>query len=204
MIKAVIFDLWETLGTKNVGISKSLQDKFGIEKTPDFMHLYESAVQLKNWGSEEEMAKNFLKEFKIGGSEENVEYVVNLFRKGIEDATMFSGIKEILQELKKNYKLGFISNTTVFEAVVLDKWGIRDLFDVVSFSWELGIKKPSKEIFDITLQKFDVKPGEAIFIDDGVNNVSRAKELGLNGIVFRSVDELVKELKGLGINLTSL
>ncbi|OGI77261.1 hypothetical protein A3C57_02935 [Candidatus Nomurabacteria bacterium RIFCSPHIGHO2_02_FULL_33_12] len=194
MIKAIIFDLWETLGTKNVGISKSLQDKFDIQKTPDFMHLYESAVQLKKWESEENMATNFLKEFNIEKNQENIKYVVDLFKEGLEEATMFDGMKKLLGELKKNYKLGFISNTTVFEAMILDKWGIRDMFDVVSFSWELGMKKPTKEMFDITLEKLGVKPEESIFIDDGENNVLKAKELGLNGIVFKSLDQLKQEL----------
>ncbi|MBU0612374.1 HAD-IA family hydrolase [Patescibacteria group bacterium] len=195
MVKAIIFDLWETLGTKNVGISKSLQDKFGIEKNADFMHLYENSVQLKEWETEEEMAKSFLKEFQIEQNNENIKYVVNLFREGIEKATMFSGMKDLLLKLKKNYKLGFISNTTVFESVVLDKWGIRDVFDVVSFSWELGIKKPAKEIFNITLQKLEVNPYEAIFIDDGEKNISKAKEYGLNGIVFKTAGQLQDELK---------
>ena len=194
MIKAIIFDLWETLGTKNVGISKSLQDKFDIQKTPDFMHLYESAVQLKKWESEENMATNFFNEFNIEKNQENIKYVVDLFKEGLEEATMFDGMKKLLGELKKNYKLGFISNTTVFEAMILDKWGIRDMFDVVSFSWELGMKKPTKEMFDITLEKLGVKPEESIFIDDGENNVLKAKELGLNGIVFKSLDQLKQEL----------
>ena len=201
MIKAVIFDLWETLGTKNIGISKSLQDRFGIEKTSDFMHLYETAVQLKNWGSEEDMAKNILNEFKIEQSEENIRYIVDLFREGIEKATMFIGMKELLLDLKQNYKLGFISNTTIFESVILDKWGIREIFDVTSFSWQLGIKKPAKEIFDITLQKLEVWPEETVFIDDGENNIKKAQECGLYGIVFKSVDQIRSELKKLDIKI---
>lgn len=201
MIKAIIFDLWETLGTKNVGISKSLQDKFGIEKSSEFMHLYESSVQLNNWVSEKEMALNFLKEFNIERTNENEAFIINLFREGVEKATMFDGIKELLLKLKENYKLGFISNTTVFEASVLDKWDIRNLFEVKSFSWELGIKKPTKEIFDITLKKLDVNPDEAIFIDDGENNISKAEEYGISGIVFKSVDQLKNKLLELDIKL---
>ncbi len=201
MIKAIIFDLWETLGTKNVGISKSLQDKFGIEKSSEFMHLYETSVQLNNWGQEKEMAINFLKEFNIEHTNENEEFIINLFREGIEKATMFTGMKELLLKLKENYKLGFISNTTVFEASVLDKWQIRDMFDIASFSWELGIKKPTKEIFDITLQKLGVKPEEVIFIDDGEKNILKAKEYGLNGIVFNSVEQLNDELLKLNIKI---
>ena len=193
MIKAIIFDLWETLGTKNVGISRSLQERFVIEKSSEFMHLYETSVQLNNWKSEKEMAINFLREFNIKDNIENEEFIINLFREGIEKATMFEGMKDLLIKLKENYKLGFISNTTVFESSVLDKWGIREMFDVMSFSWELGIKKPSKEIFDITLQKLGVAPDEAVFIDDGEKNVLKAKEYGLNGIVFKSVEQLKDE-----------
>ncbi|MBI3888824.1 HAD-IA family hydrolase [Candidatus Nomurabacteria bacterium] len=201
MIKMIIFDLWETLGTKNISISKSLQDKFGIEKTSDFMHLYETSIQLKEWKSEKEMAQNFLKEFKIERNEENIKYVINLLRQGIEKATIFSGMKDLLLKLKENYKLGFISNTTVFESVVLDNWDIRNIFDVVSFSWELGLKKPNKEIFDITLEKFNINPEEAIFIDDGENNIKKAIEYGLSGIVFKSVEQLKNELKKLNIKI---
>ncbi|ETB63694.1 TPA: hypothetical protein DIC38_03140 [Candidatus Nomurabacteria bacterium] len=201
MIKAIIFDLWETLGTKNVGISKSLQDKFGIEKSSEFMHLYETSVQLNNWSSEKEMAINFLKEFNIEHNNENEEFIINLFREGIEKATMFIGMKELLLKLKENYKLGFISNTTVFEANVLNKWYIRDLFEIKSFSWELGIKKPNKEIFDITLQKLGVKPEETVFIDDGKKNILKAREYGLNGIVFKSVEQLNDELLKFNIKI---
>ena len=199
MIKAIIFDLWETLGTKNIGISKSLQDTFAIEKTADFMDLYETAVQLEKWKSEEDLAINFLKEFNIEKNQKNIEYIVNLFRQGVEKATMFPGMRDLLLTLKKNYKLGFISNTTIFKSVVLDKWGIRDLFDVTSFSWEVGTKKPGKEIFDITLKKLGINPEEAVFIDDGKNNIEKAREYGLQGVVFESLEQLKNDLKKLGI-----
>jgi HAD superfamily hydrolase (TIGR01509 family) len=199
MIKAIIFDLWETLGSKNIGISKSLQEKFGIEKTSDFMHLYESSIQLQDWKSEKDMAENFLKEFNVVQSEENVRWVIDLFRQGIEKATMFPGMKELLLSLKQNYQLGFISNTTVFESTVLDHWDIRNLFTVTSFSWQLGIKKPTSEIFQVTLARLGVQPGEAVFIDDGKKNIEKAKELGLRGIVFESVPQLKAELEKLDV-----
>ncbi|MDD3694304.1 MAG: HAD-IA family hydrolase [Candidatus Pacebacteria bacterium] len=198
-MKAIIFDLWETLGTKNIGISKSLQEKFNIEKTPDFMHLYESAVQLKKWSSEEEMARNFLNVFFLEQTQENITFIINLFNEGIQKATMFKGMKDLLLSLKKNYKVGFISNTTFFESAVLDIWGIRNIFDVVTFSWELGIKKPDKEIFEITLKKLNIKPGEAIFIDDGEKNILKANEYGLSGILFSSPEKLKEDLISKGI-----
>ena len=194
MIKAIIFDLWLTLGTKNVGISNSLREKFNIENTDDFMHLYEKAVQLRKWSSEEEMAKNFLEVFNIEEKPGDIDWIISLFREGIEKATMYPGMKELLLELKKDYKLGFISNTTVFESVVLDKWEIREIFDVVSFSWEVGAKKPTKKIFDITLTKLDVQPNEVIFIDDGQKNIDAAISYGLQGIQFENFKQFKTDL----------
>ena len=89
----------------------------------------------------------------------------------------------------------------MFEAKVLDKWAVRDIFDVTSFSFELGIKKPSKEIFDITLQRLGASPEEAIFIDDSEKNILKAGEYGLYGIVFKSAVGLKDELLKLNIKI---
>ena len=61
MIKVIIFDLWETLGTKNVGISKTLQSHFNIPKDDEFLRKYEKAIKLKECKNQDEMAENFLK-----------------------------------------------------------------------------------------------------------------------------------------------
>ena len=96
MIKAIIFDLWETLGTKNVGVSKLLQEKFDIPKTDDYIRKYEEAVQLEPWETENQMAKNFLSKFGVEQSLENIEFVVNVFKQGIIKATLFGGMREII------------------------------------------------------------------------------------------------------------
>lgn len=76
MIKATIFDLRETLGAKNVGVSKLLQEKFDIPKNDDYVRKYEEAVQLKPWEIENQMAEKFLSEFGIEQSLENIEFVI--------------------------------------------------------------------------------------------------------------------------------
>lgn len=194
-IKAIIFDLWETLGTKNIEISSTLRNHFNIEKTPDFLARYEKAIQLKKWPNQEKMAKSFLKEFNILIKDENISFVINTLQQGINKATLFNGIKNLLTSLKGKHKLGLISNTTVFEAIVLDNLDIKDVFDAVTFSWEVGDKKPSKKMFDITLDKLKISPEEAIFIDDSQKNIDAAKEIGMNTIRFESVDKLIKEIK---------
>src|SRR3989338_6856407 len=195
MIKAIIFDLWETLVTKNVGVSKLLQEKFDIPKTDDYIRKYEEAVQLEPWETENQMAKNFLSKFGVEQSLENIAFVINVFKQGIVNATLFGGMRELLVSLKqKGLKLGLLSNTTVFESVVLENLEIRDLFDAVVFSWQKGNLKPSHEAFKHVLDELGVSEKEALFIDDGKKNVESAKVLGMQGILFEDIETLKKRI----------
>ncbi|MEI6711001.1 MAG: HAD family hydrolase [bacterium] len=153
MIKAIIFDLWETLGTKNIGISKVFFEHFSVPPEKRVLEKYEKAVQLKIWNSEEDMVRSLLRDFDISLAKENIIWTQNLFREGIEKATLFPGTLELLESIRGRYRLALISNTSIFESKVLDKLKIRNFFDVISFSWEIGILKPSVELFEQTLQK---------------------------------------------------
>ena len=200
MVKLIIFDLWETLGTKNVAVSKLLREKFNISNSSDYMRKYEEAVQLHHWKTEEEMAINYLHNFGIEITKDNVKFVVDVFKEGIIKATLFDGIYELLIQLKKKgYKLGLLSNTTIFESTVLDLLNIKDLFDVVVFSWHKGNLKPSKEAFDHILNEFKVLPKNAIFIDDTEKNILAAKSYGIEAIRFISVSKLISDLEKLKI-----
>lgn len=200
MYKAVIFDLWQTLGTKNVGVSGELQTQFGILNYGNYLSEYEEAVQLQPWGSEEEMAKSFLSKFGVDQSPDNVSFVVDVFRQGVKEATLYDGIFELLNSLKqKGLKLGLLSNTTVFESAVLDNFGIKDLFDAVVLSWQNGHLKPSPESFLQVLGELGVTANEVVFVDDGIKNVEAARRLGMYGILFAGVDELRESLASAGL-----
>jgi HAD superfamily hydrolase (TIGR01509 family) len=198
MIKAVIFDLWETLATKNVGISKSLQQRFGIPKDDNFLVAYERAVQLTKWESEEAMARNFLAEFRLVDNQESIDFIVDLFGQGIQNATLFAGVKDLFLSLKQaDLKLGMLSNTTVFESVVLKNLGLESVFDAVVFSWHKGNLKPSPASFEDILSQLGVAKDEVIFIDDTEKNIFAAEKCGIRSIRFESVERLKSELERL-------
>lgn len=190
MIKAIIFDLWETLGTKNVGVSNSLREKFGIEKTPDFLKKYEQAIQLKPWKFQTEMARNFLQSFSLPVNTESVEFIIELFNRAITQATLFPGMKSLLQELHRKHKICLLSNTTIFEAEILKRWGIQEFFDAEIYSWQLGSLKPARKNFEEACIKLGVSPEECVFIDDSEQNVQAAKDFGMQTIVFTGVEKL--------------
>lgn len=110
----------------------------------------------------------------------------------------------IVKILRQNhYSSVLLSNAnTAFIYTVLNKHGIAPLFDEIIISSEIGFAKPSKEIFDYTLQKLKADHNEVIFIDDRRENIQAAERLGIKSLVFTNAEKLKHELECLGITLS--
>ncbi len=112
-------------------------------------------------------------------------------------------IVEIIGKIKENneFKLLCLSNvnSSHWESLLKKKWGFLEYFDELILSHEVHMTKPDKKIFEYTIEKAGCKPEEIVFIDDGINNVRAARELGIIGIRFTNKEDLVKELKNLQI-----
>ncbi len=76
-------------------------------------------------------------------------------------------------------------------------------FDVLVWSYQLGIAKPDAEIYRHTLERLGTQPEETLFIDDKRENVEAARALGIRSIEYSSVEQLRAELiaNGLGAEL---
>jgi putative hydrolase of the HAD superfamily len=62
------------------------------------------------------------------------------------------------------------------------------------FSWSFGIKKPDPEIYRHAARLLDVRPSDAVFIDDKAHNVAGAEAAGLTAFRFSTVGHLRKNL----------
>ena len=90
---------------------------------------------------------------------------------------MLEGALEVLEEIKKRgYILGCITNgVSSLQNIKLDTAGIRDMFDVVVVSGDIGIYKPARGIFDEACKRAGVKNEEALFVGDHpVNDIQGA------------------------------
>ncbi len=199
MIKAVIFDLWNTIASKGFSISNKLKIHFKIKDNQKYLENYEKSIQIKRWSSKEEMSKNFLKTFEIPVTLNNIKYVVSLYEKGIKNARLFYGMKNLLEKIKEKYKLGLVSNTTIFEIGFIDRVNIRKLFDIVVCSHDTGKLKKEKEKFEKILKELKVNARECVYIDDQKSNIEAASKLGIKGIQYTSYESLIKSLKRLNI-----
>jgi len=194
MIKAIVFDLWETLGTKEASLSGEIAKKFGFQKTKEFMAKYEKSVQLKSYRKKGDLARDFLKNFRLKINVESVLFIIKALDKSIEKAKMFEGMRELIVELSNKYSLGILSNTTSFESEIVKKWNVDEQFKACVFSWEICSLKPARKNYEEICKRLDVRPEEVVFIDDSEINVEAAKEFGMNGLWFRDFETLKETL----------
>jgi putative hydrolase of the HAD superfamily len=108
----------------------------------------------------------------------------------------------LIKKLKKNYKVTLLSNTNKIDFDnVIKRFELFPLFDAVTLSFEVGHRKPDKEIFFDALKKLNLKPNECVFIDDIKEYSDAASKLGIHGINYLSYEYLIKELKKLNIKV---
>lgn len=95
----------------------------------------------------------------------------------------------LLRTLAKKFNLYILSNTSPlhvekFEQLFRDTAGfpLQDLFTKCFYSFETGFHKPDREAFEDVLSTANIKAEETLFLDDNIQNVKSAKELGLNVI----------------------
>jgi len=101
----------------------------------------------------------------------------------------------LIRELKKEYKIGLLSNAA---SGVIEKFfsseSLDQHFDDIVVSHEVHITKPDPEIYQLAAQRLGIETTECVFVDDRESNIDGAKAVGMTGIVYRNFDQLKQEL----------
>ena len=101
---------------------------------------------------------------------------------------------DYIRELKKKYKVGFLSNIA---ADYLDRMFTPDhlaLFDKFMLSFESGYVKPEPEAYQEAADQLHLIPEECVMIDDQERNVLGARVAGMQAILYESVGQVKKDL----------
>jgi len=89
-----------------------------------------------------------------------------------------------LRALKaRGLKLALISNVGVDVRGVLVRGGMGDLFDAVILSFEVGLVKPQRSIFQLALDALGVPPGRALMVGDNAHDDAGAAHLGIRTLL---------------------
>lgn len=94
--------------------------------------------------------------------------------------------------------------------LVSNSWGTRryprdlldELFNSVVISADIGIRKPSPEIYALGAERIGLEPQACVFVDDLPFNLVPAAELGMATVHHQRTEETVPELERLlGVDL---
>ena len=194
MIKAIIFDFGRVISAqKHSSLFRRYEDELGLKPGTINSIMFDSEA----W-HEALVGRKTAEEFwhEIGpelglNSHEEIDAFRNRYR---ADENINTNVLKLIQKLHGHYRLAVLSNAPPGLSQWLAHWRILDFFDLVFCSGDEGVVKPDAMPFEVTLERLGVQPGEAVFIDDTMENVEAARKLGLHGILFTTAEELEKEL----------
>lgn len=193
MIKAVIFDYggvikkplswWDDMG-RVYGVSGEEAKK----RTRLYYNLFQKGhiAEIQFW---EKISRDFKKPVpKAFILEDKKDYEESFY--------LYPEIVDFVKQLKDNgFKTAVMSNTMKDHVEVMRKNNGFNNFDVVVLSCEVGLIKPEKEIYLLTLDKLGVKAEESVFIDDKKRNILTAEKLGMKTVLAESSKQIISDIK---------
>ncbi|MGN0763283.1 MAG: HAD family hydrolase [Aristaeellaceae bacterium] len=97
---------------------------------------------------------------------------------------LHEGILPMLNALKERGMLvGLISNCFSEEAAVIRRSVLYPYFDAPLLSWEEGLQKPDEAIFRRCMERLNVTPEECLYVGDGGSHeLEAARSLGMTAL----------------------
>jgi epoxide hydrolase-like predicted phosphatase len=91
-----------------------------------------------------------------------------------------------IRDLKgRGLRLGLLTNNVKeFGEHWRTMFPLEELFEEVVDSSHVGMRKPERGIYELTCSRMGIEPGEAVFIDDNLDNVEAARAYGMEAVHF--------------------
>jgi len=173
-VKAVILDLDNTIGNRHDYVYRMYKEMLLISQPSlqdDPLELEAILQQLYSWdetgGASKKEVFSKLEEklgIKINVNQDYTKYWAENFGRFYSN---YPYSVDTIKYLASKYKLGLITNGfTNSQSEKIARSGLKDYFKSILISDELGIAKPSKEIFHLSCQQLEVQPSEAVYVGD--------------------------------------
>ncbi len=203
MIKAITFDLWNTLIEDKHFTSHRIEIIHEIlsETTPkspeEIREAYISSARAyrMEWQEDhlqmtvETRVHHILRELDVEAPPEALPRIIQRLESCFLDdpPTLKEGVEETLDALGDRYRLGIISDTGVTPGTIIRQYlggkGLLHHFESTVFSDETGYCKPHPHQFRTALQELDAEPDEAIHVGDLLRtDIAGAMAIGMKAV----------------------
>lgn len=174
MIKALIFDCFGVLYWDDLNRMYNLVGEHHFQALNDLIHAFDHGYIT---------SQDFLSQIAALAGVTVEEVAKTMQDKQAPNRALIDRVVE----LRQSYKVGLLSNmgSDTLDSVFNEQQR-RDMFDDVLISSEVGLIKPSRDLYELALERLGVAADEAVFIDDRMANVEGATVLGMHTILFTS------------------
>lgn len=135
-----------------------------------------------------------LRELEIKGDSDFV-----FARSWVSDFVPIRESYDLSVQTKKVYPVGVLSNfySGLYDCLIEQDIIPNIKYDQLVLSYKCGFRKPEPEIYQFAQEKLDCKPNEIFFIDDRIDFIQGAKDLGWETHLFDSkrLDQTIAEIK---------
>lgn len=195
-IKYIYFDFDHVIAQRSIDRSNRLAEIFGLESANPIRDFYISGFQkvpnlknqylaIKDASGEQSFYEELFSYFLKSKNIKSDPYVVALATKDFIKTPfiVFDKVKEFLTNLTKNYKLGILTNGLPSRHQEIKDTGLEDLFSNIIISSDFQVEKPDHKIYDIAIEKSEMKPDAIALVDDDIANLDAASEVGFAQVV---------------------
>ncbi|MBL0313953.1 MAG: HAD family hydrolase [Holophagaceae bacterium] len=164
MIRAVVFDLWNTLVHSPGGnpfqraavlLDHGQRERFADLQRDGMIRVYPDA---------ETFISAWEQELRLSGDQK--EGMISIFKRSEGDAQLYPEAMESLVHTRSLCRTAMLSNTQSFSLGLLDALGLSGQFRVKGISAELGFLKPEPGAFEGMQKKLGLFPGELAMVGD--------------------------------------
>jgi putative hydrolase of the HAD superfamily len=185
-LRAVIFDLWDTLVLWDVDNSHETNARMAMHAGVDpelFASAWHDTHVDRSTGSLADNVRGVLE--LVGGDEAHIDALSDIRRANTRSVlTPRDGTIETLQELKnRGLKVGLISVCSGDVEDVWEETALAPHFDDVVLSCAVGLRKPDPEIYLLSCKRLGVEPEDCLFVGDGANDeLAGAERVGMKSV----------------------
>ena len=109
-------------------------------------------------------------------------------------------VTALIRRLHRRYRLMLLSNTNALHfGYLYPRLSVLTLMERTFLSFELGMRKPDRALFEHVITATGVAPERILYIDDIAAFTSAAGELGMQAVTFESAARLEQELRARGV-----
>lgn len=101
----------------------------------------------------------------------------------------------IRTQLRPHYKMAILSNIDqAWMEAFLEKYGLKELFDVVVVSGDEEVAKPHPDIYRLVANRLGAPTFECLFIDDLEENCRGAEAAGMRALRYDTARQCIEQI----------